>query len=156
MRFSLLVFFAALAAIAFAVVPGGSEGADAGRVEVALAEGSLKPDVAKVRAGRVTFDARNVGRAEHELLIVRTDLAPDDLPMGLEGPAVKLAGEVVLGTPHSHSTSDHQARRAALRHVKPGSARRETIVLEPGKYVLLCSLPGHYESGQRAGLTVVR
>lgn len=152
MRLSLLVFVAAIAAIAFAVMPGGSDGAAPGTVGVTLAEGSLKPDRATVRPGRVTFDTVNGGRVEHELLVVKTDLAPADLPMGLEGPAVKLAGDVVLGVPHSHGL--HEAKRAASRHVQPGSARRETVVLEPGKYVLLCSLPGHYESGQRAGLTV--
>ena len=152
MRFSLFVFFAALAAIAFAVVPGGSDGRAPGVVGVTLAEGSLKPDVTSVRAGRVTFDTRNTGRVEHELLVVKTDLAPGDFPMGLEGPAVKLAGDVVLGIPHTHGS--HEAKRAAARHVRPGTSRRETIVLEPGKYVLLCSLPGHYESGQRAALTV--
>ena len=152
MRFSLFVFFAALAAIAFAVAPGGSKGAAPGTVGVTLAEGSLKPGVKSVRAGRVTFDTSNTGRVEHELLVVRTDLAPADLPMGLEGPAVKLAGEVVLGIPHGHYA--HEAKRAAQRHVQPGRSRRETIVMKPGKYVLLCSLPGHYESGQRAGLVV--
>lgn len=152
MRFSLIAFFAALAAIAFAVAPGGSKGAAPGTVGVTLAEGSLKPDVKSVRAGRVTFDTRNTGRVEHELLVVRTDRAPGDFPMGLEGPAVKLAGDVVLGVPHVHGS--HEAKRAATRHVAPGSSRRETISLTPGKYVLLCSLPGHYESGQRAALTV--
>ena len=152
MRFSLFVFIAALAAIAFAVAPGGSKGAAPGVVGVTLAEGSLKPAVKSVRAGRVTFDTRNAGRAEHELLVVKTDLAPGDFPMGLEGPAVKLAGDVVLGVPHTHNS--HDATRAATRHVRPGASRRETIVLEPGRYVLLCSLPGHYESGQRAALTV--
>ena len=154
MRFSLLIFAAAIAAIAFAAVPGGSSGKAPGTVAVTLAEGSLKPDRAEVRAGRVTFDTRNAGRAEHELLVVRTDLAPGALPMGLEGPAVKLAGDVVLGVPHTHGS--HEAKRAATRHVAPGSSRRETVVLKPGKYVLLCSLPGHYESGQRAALTVAR
>ena len=153
MRFSLVFFFALLAAIGFAVAPGGSKGADTGRVAVKLAEGSLTPDVTEVRAGRVTFDTANAGRTEHELLVVKTDLAPGDFPMGLQGPAVKLAGDVVLGVPHAHEA--HDAARAAVRHVKPGGSRRETIVLKPGKYVLLCSLPGHYESGQRAALTVV-
>lgn len=152
MRFSLLIFAAALAALAFAVAPGGSKGAAPGTVGVTLAEGSLKPERATVRSGRVTFATANRGVTEHELLVVRTDLAPDDLPMGLEGPAVKLAGDVVLGVPHSHGS--HEAKRAATRHVQPGGSRRETVVLEPGKYVLLCSLPGHYESGQRAALTV--
>jgi uncharacterized cupredoxin-like copper-binding protein len=152
MRFSLVVFAAAIAAIAFAVAPGGSNGATPGVVGVTLAEGSLKPGVRSVRAGRVTFDTRNAGRLEHELLVVKTDLAPADLPMGLAGPVVQLAGDVVLGVPHTHGS--HGAKRAATRHVQPGSSRRETVVLKPGKYVLLCSLPGHYESGQRAALTV--
>ena len=28
------------------------------------------------------------------------------------------------------------------------------VVLKPGKYVLLCNLPGHYKSGQYTGISV--
>ena len=152
MRLSLVVLAGIVAALVVALVPGGSDGATGKAVSVRLDEGALVPDRTTVRPGRVTFETANEGRTEHELIIVRTDLAPDALPMGLAGPAVKLAGEVVLGTPHSHDA--HDQKRARSRHIPPGGTRRETVSLEPGNYVLLCTLPGHYESGQRAALKV--
>lgn len=149
MRISLLIVSALVAAVVLtAAAPGAS---DSSTVRVALAEGSLVPSTESVPAGKVTFDVVNDGKVEHELIVVRTSLAPDALPMGLEGPAVRLAGPVVLGTPHTHGA---HSKRVNYRHVAPGRSRRETIVLEPGNYVLLCSLPGHYESGQRARLVV--
>ena len=147
MRFTILV----LAVIVAAVVVSAATGSPGSRVRVTLEERSLRPDAQSVAAGRVTFETVNRGTQEHELLVVRTDLPAGDLPMGLEGPALELAGDVVLGAPHSHHALD---RRSAARHVAPGGTRRETVELSPGRYVLLCSLPGHYAAGQRASLLV--
>ncbi len=151
-----MIRLAVLAAVVLLAVLGvrSAGGADAPVVRVDLAEGRLAPDRASVPAGKVTFDSRNTGRSQHELIVVKTDLAPDKIPLGLEGPSLKLAGRVVLGVPHVHTA--HQVARTlgTSRHVLPGSSRRETVRLAAGRYVLLCTLPGHYESGQRAGLVV--
>ena len=123
---------------------------DDGSVLVTMDEYTLDADRATVPAGVVRFETRNEGAIDHELLVVRTDVAPDDIPLGLEGPAVGLVGDVVLGRAHRHGTGS----AAVSRHVRPGGERAESVRLTPGEYVLLCSLPGHYQAGQRAALTV--
>jgi len=36
----------------------------------------------------------------------------------------------------------------------PGKTRRLALGLKPGKYVLICNVPGHYQAGMRVGFTV--
>ena len=104
-------------------------------------------------AGSVTLEERNNGEQAHDLLIVRSDLPAADLPVGLDGVAPELAGEVVLGD--SHEAHEHDPGHAHPgEHLQPGTRRRRAVTLDPGNYVLLCPIPGHYERGQRAPLTV--
>lgn len=35
-----------------------------------------------------------------------------------------------------------------------GQSRRLTLTLKPGRYILLCNLPGHYKAGQFASFRV--
>ena len=42
-------------------------------------------------AGEITFVVSNVGSAEHEFIVVRTDLAPDALPLLEDGSAANEA-----------------------------------------------------------------
>ena len=149
-----------LAAAAAALVAGASvtavvlasEGASTNprALAVELDEWGLSASRRGVPAGKLELTQRNTGRLDHELLIVRTNLAPDALPVGLEGPKPSLAGDVVYGVEHSH----HGAAAARADHLAPGESRRETIELRAGRYVLLCGIEGHYEAGQRTALTV--
>lgn len=136
-----------------AVASSGSEGDDR-TVVVTMDEYTLTGDRTTVPAGEVRFESRNTGAIDHELLVVRTQLAPEDLPLGLEGPAVTLAGKVVLGEPHKHTGILSDGGGALSRHVRPGGRLSESVNLTPGDYVLLCSLPGHYQAGQATALTV--
>lgn len=133
--------------VAGAAVASGGDRA----VEVRLSEFAITAPQT-LKAGRIPFVVRNDGRAEHDLVIVRTKSRPGDLPVGLGGVAPQLAGRVVFGELHS----GHEHRRAApgVHHYAPGSSKTAEIRLTPGRYVLLCSLPGHYERGQRAALVV--
>ena len=130
-------------------------GADAGGAfKVTLDEWSIAPDQAKLRAGKVTFVAENAGKLEHELLVIRTNRDPDELPVGLEGPALTLPGmELVLGTPHKHGEA-FDLGSLKSKHIRAGASRRDVVTLTKGRYVLLCNLPGHYQAGQRASLIV--
>ena len=130
-------------------------GAEAAADTVAVELGDYSVTApAKIAAGRVTFETVNTGRVEHELLIVRTDLAPDALPLGLEGPALTVAGKLVLGKPHTHKGYEKRGLRAGPAHIQPTQTRRDTVTLAPGRYVMLCNLRGHYEAGQHAALVV--
>ena len=152
MRGFLLLFALFVGAPAVLIATSGGAAAD-GVVGVELSEWRIGVDAGSVRAGEVTFETRNTGAVEHELLVVKTGRAPEDIPLGLEGPAVGLVGKVVLGKVHKHQPGLTLKRQ---QHLQPGRARRDTVRLSPGAYVLLCTLPGHYQAGQRASLTVSR
>ena len=94
----------------------------------------------QVKAGTVVFKIRNVSTDEvHELLLVRTDLAPDAFPMEADGTRAnekKLKGLKELGD------------------LKQGQSHTVTVSLRPGRYVLLCNEPGHFKAGMFTTLTV--
>lgn len=146
----------AVAGMATGNVGTASEGAATprGTVTVEFDEWKIDTSVETVPAGRVTFEESNAGDEDHDLLVIRTDTPPDDLPMGLEGVSPEAAGEIVLGEIHDHehgadlSAADHE------RHIHPEEGRRRAVTLEPGRYVLICPVPGHYERGQRTAITV--
>ena len=102
------------------------------KVAVVLKEWTVTPSVRSVKAGRITFVVRNRGRVEHELVVVRTNRAPNALPAHLR----------------------HAAHMAAHVHVAPRHSGFLTLMLRPGRYVLFCGLPGHYEAGQHTGFRV--
>lgn len=150
----ILVLLLVIAAAGGLLAAGGSDAKAARALGVSLAEWTLEADRKTVPAGAVTITTRNAGRLEHELSIVRTDLPADKLPQGLEGVSYKLAGKLYLGKQHEHESLD----RGTLvnGHIRPGGARRDVVRLDPGRYVLLCNIPGHYGSGQRTVLRVTR
>ena len=132
------VMLAALAALAALASVGGASAAPAAGqakiVTVTLSEWKLVPSLKRVPAGKVTFVIRNKGKLVHEFVLTRTNVAPAKLP-----------------------TSDGVAKvkpLAAVRNIGPGQTKRVTVTLRAGKYVLLCNLPAHYQSGQYAGLVV--
>ncbi len=106
-------------------------------VHVSMNEWGLNPDVAAATAGKVTFVVKNAGTVPHEMTVVRTDLAPNKLPV--KGAAVDTAKLEVVDT---------------LTQFGAGQTTDLTVTLRPGRYVLVCNLPGHYQLGMRAGLTV--
>lgn len=135
--------------VAFVMTLGGGATAATPRtVGVTLADSRLTADVRTVSAGEVTFKARNAGSTDHELLVIRTELGADRL-----GPPARrrFAGLYVVGAPHIHGEETPGLRS---RHVTPGRTRTDRVTLKPGRYVLFCGLPGHYESGQRTELRV--
>lgn len=140
-----------LASLIAALVAAAPAPAPAESLDVELDESRIGVSASVVAAGPVRVRQLNAGRGEHELLIVRTKLPADRLPLGLEGVSAGTAGRLVYGKQHSH----HTGTAAAARHLQPGETKSERIKLVPGAYVLYCSLPGHYQAGQRAAISVV-
>jgi cytochrome c oxidase subunit 4 len=122
-----------------AVSEGASGGAAAaaGGFVVSLKEFTIEA-AATVAAGDVTFDVRNDGTASHNLRVIKTDLAPDALPM-VAGAVDETQLDVVA------TTSD----------LAPGRGSESvTATLEAGTYVLICNVVGHYQLGMHMLLTV--
>jgi len=108
-------------------------------VQVDLKEFSITPSPSTVPAGPVQFIASNTGTMEHEMVILKTDLAPDAIPVvdnkaNEDAPGVEVVDEIA--------------------EFQPGTQKTLTVDLAAGNYVLICNIPGHYQSGMRAAFTV--
>jgi hypothetical protein len=129
------------------VEPGVVQSPPSGATQVAvtLDEWRVAPDRSTAPAGAVYFLADNVGDDPHELVVVRTDLAPDALPVE-EGAVPEDEVDIV----------------DEIEPFAPGSKASAVFNLTPGKYVLFCNiaeeengeLESHYELGMRTGFTV--
>ncbi len=104
-------------------------------VKVDLKEFKVLPSAKTAKAGKLTFAVKNIGKIDHELLVIKTNVAPGKLP-------VKNAQASVKG------------KVGEVKALKPGKSGKVTLTLAKGKYVLLCNLPGHYPAGQYTGFTV--
>ena len=139
---ALALMLAALALVVLLTVERRHEPAPLGtRVNVRLEDFKVRRDVAVVPAGTVSFRILNQGPTSHELKVVRTDRAPDKLPLQRDGltvnedaPGIDLVDEV-----GGLDIDDRQT--LALR-------------MTPGHYVFYCNFEGHYLGGMYAALTV--
>ncbi|MGE3856959.1 MAG: plastocyanin/azurin family copper-binding protein [Dehalococcoidia bacterium] len=117
----------------------GDNGGGSGTVEVrvGLDEMTVQPSPSSVSAGTVRFVATNNGSLPHELVVVRSDTAPGDLPVS--GSTVDESQINVIG-----KTEQFPA----------GEERTLELDLEAGQYILFCNVPGHYQAGMYIGFTV--
>ena len=103
--------------------------------DFAQVPGTYEPATAK--AGVTRIETLNTGKVEHQAEIYATDADPAALEVE-DG----LAITEPLGDEVAHS------------HLQPGE-RGETVAdLEPGRYALVCNIPGHYEAGMFGTLVV--
>jgi uncharacterized cupredoxin-like copper-binding protein len=139
---AVLVLVGAMSVGAAACGNGGG-----GTVNVTLHEFEVVPAETSIQAGEVTFKATNEGPDDaHELVVIKTDLAPDALPtkadgsVDEEGAGIEAIGEIA--------------------EFPPGENRSAKFDLEAGKYVLICNVfeeegqESHYQNGMRAAFTV--
>ena len=112
----------------------------AATVDVVLKEWSVEPSPNSSAAGSVTFDATNEGTIEHELVVVKSDLAPDALVV-VNGKVDEEASGTLIGEIEPDD-------------LQPGQSSSATWDLEGGKYVLICNIAGHYSAGMYTGFTV--
>jgi len=102
---------------------------------VRMTEFAFDPKDAIAKGGRVTITAPNDGGVVHELMVLKTDEDPAKLPK---------KGDKV----------DESTSVGEIHDVEPGSTKKATFQLAPGKYAMVCLLPGHYEGGMYGSLTV--
>lgn len=92
-----------------------------------------------ISPGTFTFQLANADGVPHDFIVIRTDADPAALPTSGGQIDLGRAGEVV----------------GQISAVNPGQTGDSgAIYLEEGKYVLVCSAPGHYNDGMYYQLTV--
>ncbi|MFL5768162.1 MAG: sulfocyanin-like copper-binding protein [Actinomycetota bacterium] len=118
----------------------GSSGSASGAVGATEKDFAITLDSSSANAGSVSFDIQNQGPSTHEFVVFKTDLAPDALPTTDKG----TVDEEAKGLEHIDEVED----------IAAGSTQTLTTKLDPGSYVVICNLPGHYQQGMHAPLTV--
>jgi uncharacterized cupredoxin-like copper-binding protein len=135
---SRLAALAAVLAIALTSCGGsGSGDGAAGDVTVSLKDFSLTATPGTFAPGAITFSIDNEGPSVHEFVVLRTDDAPDALPVEnglIPEDQIDLVDEA--------------------EDIPPGTDTSLDVNLDAGAYVLVCNLPAHYEQGMFAAFTV--
>jgi uncharacterized cupredoxin-like copper-binding protein len=94
-----------------------------------------------LRAGQHTIALTNNGKQGHELVLFRTDLRANALPLDANG-------DVDEESPLLHNAVDSGDA------LEPGGTQSIPVKLPPGHYVAVCNLPTHYKFGMKLDVTV--
>lgn len=102
---------------------------------------------ASVAAGQVSFVATNMGSVDHELVI---------LPLsGNQSAGTRtVQADGTVDETGSLGEASNTCGAGAGDGIAPGASSWVTITLAPGRYELVCNLPGHYAAGMYTQLTV--
>ncbi|MFC5753146.1 hypothetical protein [Actinomadura rugatobispora] len=104
----------------------------------------------QVREGTVSLRAYNTGAWPHEVLVM-------PLPTGQHaGQRPFGTGDTVAETGSLGEASRTCGAGAGPMGIAPGTAGWTTLRLAPGRYELICNLPGHYAAGMYTELDVTR
>ena len=107
-------------------------------VAVQVDEFSVFPGTQGAPTGKVRFVVTNIGKVEHEFVVIKT---------------VKPAGSL-LGGDHGPNAADEKGSVGEIGGIPAGQAKTLNLVLKRGHYALVCNLPGHYKTGQFADFYV--
>lgn len=86
----------------------------------------------EAKTGRIIFDVNNAAKDKtgHEFVVLKTDMDAAHLPVR--------KGQV--------PESDFK-KMGEVEDIAQGVSKRLSLKLVPGRYVLICNRPGHYEMG---------
>ncbi|MGF6598295.1 putative cupredoxin-like copper-binding protein [Paraburkholderia sp. GAS448] len=128
-----------LAVVALGVAPLGGLADET--IHVKLTDNAIQLDPGTANAGHVTFEVNNAasGNTEHEFVVLRTDMDDAHLPV------------------HKDQVTESRFKKMGeVEDLAQGSTRRLSLKLAPGRYVLICNRPGHYEMGMHTSFVVAR
>ena len=138
---------AALLASAAVGLLAACQGASATTVDVTLQEWAVVVGDSSAPAGTITFAVTNDGPDDiHELVIIRTDLDPGELPVDATGTVDEAGGDMEVVD--------------EIEDIPVGETQEVTVELEAGSYVLLCNIysedeaEAHYAEGMRTAFSV--
>jgi len=119
------------------------------RIHVTLIDFNIHPAHSTAKTGWVAFHAVNAGTTMHELVILRTDIQPDNLP--------RIAKTDKTGAITGYIVNEEAAAVKAIDEIEEfpaGTRKDKNVFLDPGRYVLFCNIPEHYDKGMYASLLV--
>lgn len=115
--------------------------AAATKVEATLKEMSIQLSSNTVPAGPVEFAIKNEGKDPHEFVVLKTDLPESKLPLKENKLDEDTKGIERIGEVEEDD-------------LKSGGSDTLKLDLKPGRYLIICNLPGHYQAGMKTELTV--
>ncbi|HVP04572.1 MAG TPA: hypothetical protein VMT90_02735 [Dehalococcoidia bacterium] len=144
--------FLGLCAVVAALVllSGCSNTSGGGDLEVILNEWSITVDKPSLPEGPIDFTIRNQGTKDHDLVILRTDIPPDQLPTKSDGSVDTGAADV------------HEERK--VEDLGDGDKTGRTYTLSAGNYVFIdnrvetedSQKVSYYQQGMRVAFTVTK
>jgi uncharacterized cupredoxin-like copper-binding protein len=96
-------------------------------------EYAVVSDHATIHAGEVTFDFENKGTINHEVVLIRTDYAPDQIPIASDG--------------RMNEEDPRSLNVGETGEMVAGKAVTFSVKLTPGRYQLVCNIANHYLKG---------
>ena len=94
-----------------------------------------------IKAGTVNLEVANFGTIQHELLVFKSDLPPSGFPVDSNGNIIENGPGITL-------VSDGD-------NIDPGKIQTRTVDLtQPGTYLFVCNIPGHFKAGMFSVVTV--
>jgi uncharacterized cupredoxin-like copper-binding protein len=136
-----LVVSAVIAVVIALVVYDSASGAPKGDVQASTVDYAIHMPHT-LGTGHHTIGYTNNGKAGHEIVMFRTTLPANALPLNADG-------DVNEDSPQLDSVADSGDALPA-GHSKSFT----TVDLKPGHYVAVCNLPGHYKLGMHLDITV--
>ncbi len=116
----------------------GTSSTTGNAVTVELKEWSIAASPGSASAGAVSFTTRNSGTTPHDLVVIKTDVAPDKLETDSSG-AVDESKYTVGGK---------------ITQLDAGKSQVLSATVQQGSYVLICNVPGHYALGMHTAFSV--
>jgi uncharacterized cupredoxin-like copper-binding protein len=127
-----------LLAVLIASCGGAPEAAPTDSQVVAeMTDYKITVSVPSAKAGKIKIGVRNLAAMEHSFEVIKTDLPQDKLPV--DGASAKAKEDGKVGE---------------IKSLPAGKSGAVTLDLQPGKYVFICNIAGHYQLGMRTGFTV--
>ncbi len=102
-------------------------------------EWEVEVDAESATAGEITFTIDNDGTIGHEFLVVKTDIAPGEIPVDGDHFPEDASGIEVIDE---------------IGEFDKETTEQLVVTLEPGNYQLVCNLPDHYANGMHTGFQV--
>ena len=87
----------------------------------------------------MTFSITNTGTTIHEFVVLKTGVAEGALPPSADEPG----------------KADEPGHIDEVEDIAPGATAKLTVTLDPGAYVIICNMPGHYAAGMHTSFTVL-